>query len=451
MIENLPYSLDAEQSLLGAILLEPSCVGRVMSQITDRAFYVPMHRATFRAIQRLVRSESKVDFITILDEVRKDKDFDDTTGREYLTQMAQLVPSIANVDEYARIVRSDQQKRRVIYTLEKIQENSLPYDSPDEMIAKLRQLVEAEETFLKEFSEKDLKTAYDDIGEYLTRLYEGRSSGISTGFSKLDNAIGGLRRKTITVLAARPRQGKSAFALNIGLGVARGGNKVLYLSEEMTLDQQYDRIVSKILHINSIHIRDGRLSDSVKNKIIYALDTLKNAELLRICEDIVDMDGMRRKVDLYRPDVLIIDHLGIMKYHKSKDRFAAVSERSRLIKQFAKEKQIAILELVQMNRAIESRADKTPQLSDLRETGDIEQDADAVMFIMSEKEKGKIYTGSEYVDAKIYIAKNRDGNECHIPFKWQPQYHDFSEIEPDERHGDPPPERERDKRREYYD
>ena len=237
-------------------------------------------------------------------------------------------------------------------------------------------------------------------------------------------------RSTVFALAARPGSGKTDFALNLALRMGKRGAKVLYFSMEMTNLQLMQRAASSLLRINGERIRDKDLTEEELRGMEKVLQNFANAGRISfVQEPRISVKRVRHFVDLWKPDVVFVDHLGLMARPAYKDAFKALGEVSNQLKQLALEKKIALVELVQMNRQIESRASKKPSLTDLRESGDIEQDCDYVGFLIPEDLKGKNLSGDAWADVELYLEKNRHGRPGIFQYRWQPQYHSFSEVE----------------------
>ena len=212
--------------------------------------------------------------------------------------------------------------------------------------------------------------------------------------------------------------------------MGKRGSRVLYFTLEMTKLQIMQRVASSLLHINGERVRDRELNENELRSVDEVLDNFSSAgKISFVDEPSVSVQRVRHFVDLWKPDVVFIDHIGLMKRPNLKEQYKAIGAVSNQLKQLALEKEIALVELVQMNRQIENRANKKPSLSDLRESGDIEQDCDYVGFLVPEDLKGKNLSGDAWADVELYLEKNRHGRPGIFQYRWQPQYHSFSEVE----------------------
>ena len=248
--------------------------------------------------------------------------------------------------------------------------------------------------------------------------------------SSLDKATGGFLRSSVFALAARPGGGKTDFALNLALRMGKRGARVLYFSMEMNNKQLMQRVVSFLLRINGERVRDKDLTEEELKSAGMVLENFSRAgKISFVQEPRISVRRVRHFVDLWKPDVVFIDHIGLMDRPNIRDQYRAIGMVSNQLKQLALEKEIALVELVQMNRQIESRGSKKPSLSDLRESGDIEQDCDYVGFLIPEDLKGKNLAGEASAGVTLYLEKNRHGRPGMFEYRWQPQYHSFSEVE----------------------
>ena len=242
--------------------------------------------------------------------------------------------------------------------------------------------------------------------------------------------MGGLVPGSVTIISARSGGGKTDLALNVALRMAQKGNKVLYCTMEMPTTQLLQRAASQLARIEGERVRDRNLSEEEKNDIDMLMDVLeKKARIWWQDEPEISVARVRNKMELCKPDVVFIDHIGLMKRPEYKDSYRSLGKVSNALKQLALEKKIPIIEIVQMNRSVEGRANKRPVLSDLRETGDLEQDADYVLFLWSDEELQEQMRGNAWRDMNVSLAKNRHGRTGDFKFHWQPQFHTFTEVE----------------------
>ena len=295
----------------------------------------------------------------------------------------------------------------------------------------MRELVDEQERILSTRQEKGLASFSEACQEFLAWLEaSSRVDTFTTGYSTLDSAMGGFMRGTVAVIAGRPGGGKTDFAINLAMRMGRRGATVLYFSMEMTNVQLMQRIASSLMGVDSTKIRDKNLSSQEMDKAKKLLETFsKSGKLHFVQEPRVSVQRISHYIELVHPDVVVIDHLGLMARPRITDQYKALGMVSNSLKQLALAKKICVMELVQMNRQIEGRATKKPSLTDLRESGDIEQDADYVGFLLPQDLKDIDLTGDMTAESKLYLEKNRHGRPGIFDFAWQPQYHRFQELE----------------------
>ena len=438
---NLPYSPEAEQSVLGAVLLESQCLDRV-AEILPRPeyFYLANHRMIYAAMLEMFTLGQPVDFVTVLEKLKQEEGFDESTSKNYLLQLAQIVPSISNVESYAYIVRDKYDIRTLITTARDIIEDAADgaadaaelLDSAEQRIFDIRRgknmqgLQRINEVIIETFDRLDLLNSRENE----------QYRSLSTGIGDLDDTITGLNRSDLLLLAARPGMGKTSFALNIARNVAVGDrkNKVAFFSLEMTKEQLASRMLSTEAMVEGTKLRTGKLSEDEWVRLIEAGDVLSKTQVYFDDTPGITVPEMKAKLRRLRDvDLVIIDYLQLMSGGRRIDnRVQEISEITRNLKIMAKELNVPVVCLSQLSRASEQRSDKRPMLSDLRESGAIEQDADIVMFI---------YRDDYYDDesenkniAEIIIAKNRHGATGTIELQWVGQYTTFSN--PDRIHGD---------------
>ncbi len=432
---DLPYNLEAEQSVLGAILLDADCVTAVMQYLKPESFYRQQHREIFSIILRKFIASEPIDFITVLDEVCREGIFPtDQDAKIYLTQLAQIVPTTVNAEHYARIIMEKYYLRSLVTTFEKVvsasreqsADSAALMDMAEQSIFDIRQgrdssgLVPVSDVLVSTFDRLQ-RLGGEDRAEYL---------GIPTGYHMLDKVMTGLNKSDLLVLAARPGMGKTAFALNLAVNVAKQGKKVAIFSLEMSNEQLVERLLSSEAFIPSDRMRRGMLnSDDWVNLAVASQAIAKMPIYLDDTAGITigEMKGKLRR--LRDVSFVVIDYLQLMQNgaKRSDNRVQEVSEMTRALKIMAKEFSIPVLVLSQLSRGPESRQDKRPMLSDLRESGSIEQDADLVLFL---------YRDSYYNDqsenpgiAECVVAKNRHGETANVKLGWDGQYTRFRNVE----------------------
>lgn len=435
----MPYSLEAEQAVLGAVLMEPDAISRVAEVLpSSEYFYLANHRTIYAVMLSMFTSGQPVDQITVLEALKTERDFDDATGKTYLYQLAQNCPSIANVENYARIVRDKYDVRALMNAARDIIEDStdgemepqMLIDSAEQKIFDIRRgkdiqgLQRLDEVLYQTFDRLDMLTRKDDSVK-----------PISTGIGDLDNVITGLNRSDLILLAARPGMGKTSFALNIARNVSVVGKKtVAFFSLEMTKEQLASRLLSSEALVGGTKLRTGRILPDEWKRLIGAGDILKNAPMYLDDTPGITVPEMKAKLRrLKRPDLVVIDYLQLMSTgRRDGNRVQEISELTRNLKILAKEINVPVICLSQLSRASEQRQDHRPQLSDLRDSGSIEQDADIVLFLYRDgyydREKGA-ETAQAAIDqnsGECIVAKNRHGETTTVKLHWQGEFMRFT-------------------------
>lgn len=432
-----PQNIEAEQSILGGLLLEKEAWDQISDLISSEDFYRPSHQKLFDAIASLHKNNKEVDIITTTDYLKSHGEFE-FVGHDYLIQLLQNTVTTANITSYANIVREKSLLRKLIQCCSQITQKA--YDQEFENVETFIDNVEADIFKIGESRDSAGLVEASDIVfksiEKIEQLYHQQAdiTGISTGFAKLDQMTAGLHPGELTIIAARPSMGKTAFSLNIAQhAVLRQKKTVAYFSVEMSKESVMMRLLASEAKINMGEIRNGRIPDSAWPKLVAAASTLSDAPLY-----IDDTSGIspfeiraraRRLKKQHGLDLIMIDYLQIMDLkQKIESRERAVSEISRTLKAIAKELQVPVVALAQLNRAVEGRSEKKPMLSDLRESGSIEQDADVIMMLYRDGYYDK-QDESKSDHAEVIIGKQRNGPTGHIDLKWEPRYGKFSDAD----------------------
>lgn len=433
--QQLPYSLEAEQSVLGAILIDPACITRVMEYIKPESFYRPQHQELFSALTRMFVSSQTIDFITVLEMAKREGIFDtDEDAKIYLTQLAQIVPSTANVESYAKIVQEKSYIRSLILASQKVIDLSRDgstdartlLDMAEQSIFDIRQGRDA--SGLTRIDEIILQT-YDRL-QKLSGEDKEKYMGLPTGFAALDSIITGLNRTDLILVAARPGMGKTAFGLNIAANVAtKTGKQVAVFSLEMGKEQLVTRLLSSEALIQSGSLRTGNLKPDDWVKLAMSAQVLSQAPIYIDDTPGITVAEMKAKLRRFRDlGLVVIDYLQLMSTGKrSENRVQEVSEITRSLKIMAKELNVPVITLSQLSRGPESRTDHRPMLSDLRESGSIEQDADIVMFLYREAYYNR--ECEEQNTAECIVAKNRHGETDSVKMGWDGQFTRFKSLE----------------------
>ena len=439
---SMPFNLDAEQSVLGAVLLDAECLS-VVAEILPRAeyFYAVNNQMIYGAMLEMYTLGQPVDFVTVLEKLREAPDFDQEQGRVYLVQLAQLVPSVSNVETYARIVRDKYEIRTLMQAVRGIledassgaEESSLLLDSAEQRIYEIRQGKQVEG--LKPLREILLET-YDRL-DLLNSPDRDKYRGIPTGIGLLDSTITGLNRSDLIVLAARPGVGKTSFGLNIARHASVvSKRRVAFFSLEMSREQLASRLLSTEASVEGTKLRSGDLNDDEGTRIIEAGDILGRAELYFDDAPGITVPQMKAKVRrLKHVDLVIVDYLQLMSGGKKSDnRVNEISDITRNLKIMAKELDVPVIAMSQLRRPTERTKDHRPGLSELRDSGSIEQDADIVIFLHREaynaaSEGGEVTEDMDTSAAQIIVAKNRHGATIDIDVHWQAEYMRFTSRE----------------------
>lgn len=437
---NLPFSPEAEQSVLGAILLDSSCLDRV-AQILPRPeyFYQTNNSLIYATMLEMFTVGQPVDFVTVLEKLKENESFDEANGKTYLLQLAQLVPSISNVESYAAIVRDKYDIRTLITTARDIIEEASEgtadattlLDAAEQRIFDIRRgknmqgLQRIDEIIVQTFDRLDLLNSPD------ADLYKG----VPTGIKELDDTITGLNRSDFILLGARPGMGKTSFALNIARHAAVKANKrVAFFSLEMSKEQLASRLLSTEAMVAGTKLRTGKLSDDEWIRIIEAGDILSKTQLYFDDNPTITVPEMKAKLRRLKDvDLVIIDYLQLMNSASRIDnRVQEISQITRNLKIMAKELNVPVLALSQLARDSEKRTNHRPVLSDLRDSGSIEQDADIVLFLYREDYYQDSEVPGENGDknsGECIVAKNRHGETKTIPLHWQGEFMRFTAQE----------------------
>ena len=437
LVRQMPHSPEAEQAVLGSMLIDAECVKDVMDQLRPEDFYLRANREIFETIYSMFVYSKPIDGVTVAGEMEKNGLYNDNT-RSYLLQLMEITPTSANVMEYAKIVR-DKALMRAVATAAgditaMVQEGT---GSAGDLLEAAEQKIYAIRRGRNAQSMVTIGVVLQDVMERLAELTAAggeKVPGLSTGFSAVDSKINGLNDSDLLLLAARPGMGKTSMALNVALSAAKeSGKTVAIFSLEMSREQLVTRLIATEGLVENTRLVTGNLRESDWVKIAEAASALSRTDI-RIDDNplltVADMNAKCRRLD--NLCLVVIDYLQLMtsaggKGYSGENRQQAVSDISRMLKIMAKELQVPVLCLSQLSRANEKREDKRPMLSDLRESGAIEQDADIVMFLYrddyynEDSEKRNI--------AECIIAKNRHGETGKVPLRWMPEYTAFGTLE----------------------
>ena len=431
-----PHNIDAEQSVLGAMILDREAIVTAMEIIRGEDFYKEAHREVFEAMMALYNREEPVDLVTLSEELTQRQTLDAIGGITYLASLSSAVPTTTNVKYYSKIVEEKSILRRLIKASSEILEKG--YQAEEEINLILDQAEKNIFDIVQKRSQEGFTPIKDVLLESIQKMEElfqnkGSITGITTGFADLDRRTSGLQRSDLVLIAARPSMGKTAFALNVAQNAAlKGGASVAIFSLEMSKEQLVQRMLSAESHIEIQKIRTGSLSEDEWTRLARAMGPLAQAKIY--IDDtpsitIMEMKAKCRRLKMEQGlDMIMIDYLQLMSGDgKSESRQQEISAISRALKGLAREMDCPVVALSQLSRAPEMRADHRPILSDLRESGAIEQDADIAMFLYRDE---YYHPDSEKKNiGEVIIAKQRNGATGTIELAWLGQFTKFINLE----------------------
>ena len=437
LLKQLPHSVEAEQAVLGSMLIDARCVPEVIDQLRPDDFYVKQNREIYETIYSMFNYSLTIDPVTVLENMKQNGVYDENTSRGYLLQLMDTTPTAANVKEYIGILKDKTLLRRVAETAGEltglIQQGT---ETGQDVLEAAEQRIYAIRQGRAAQGLTPISQVLLDVYARLEELAASDSAipGLSTGLTDLDRAISGLNKSDLILLAARPGMGKTSMALNILLEAGKkSGKNVVFFSLEMSREQLALRLISSECFVDNKKLVTGNLGPEDWEKIMVATESLNRSHIL-IDDDstvsVADILAKCRRVD--NLGLVIIDYLQLMqsaggRQYSGENRQQVVSDISRALKIRAKELDVPVLCLSQLSRANESRSDKRPMLSDLRESGAIEQDADIVMFLYREGYYDKETPNPNL--AECIIAKNRHGETRTVELQWLPEFTTFGNME----------------------
>lgn len=436
----IPHSIEAEQAILGCLMLDEDVPVSVMGELDSSDFYVENHKLIYECMQTIYRNNSPIDFVTLTDILEKKSILDQVGGIDYITTLTNIVPSAANSKYYVDIVKRDSILRKLISAGERIVENS--YESQD-----MENAITFAEKEVYDISQQEEKSSLEQIAPAVSGVInkfdaiakdKNALRGLSTGFIAFDNITNGLQKSDLILLAARPGVGKTSFAMNIVNHVAiQEGKNCAIFSLEMPRSQIAQRSICSIAKISMEKALKGELSVDNWKALWSAEKKLTNANIY------IDDSSMNTPIDILSKcrrlkrekglDLVMIDYLQLMNgMTKSKDgnRQQEISEITRYLKIAARELDCPIILLSQLSRAVETRKEHIPQLSDLRESGSIEQDADIVLFIYKPDMYNDVVNDEPGI-CQLLIAKHRNGQLGNVKLRWIGEYTTFANYEKD--------------------
>lgn len=433
----LPSNIEAEKSVLAACMLNPDAIDEIATKLAPENFFRPAHQRIFEGMLELNLRHIPIDQISLAERLSAEGQLEAVGGRPYLVELANNTLALTNWKSHTEIVKRTSVLRDLVYASTNI--NALAYDAPDDTNA----VIEEAEKMLFNVTQKRVSSSFQNITDLLTQAFDdidelvnnkSHMAGVPTGFTDVDKLFWGLRGGDLLILAARPGVGKTSFALNLATNAAKSGAAVAMFSLEMGANQLVQRILCAEARVNLGQLRAGNLKEGDWNAIMNAAATLSGLELY-----IDDTPGLsllemrakaRRQLRDKKKGLIIVDYLQLMQPPSTRrdgNRAVEVAEISRGLKVLAKELDMPLLALSQLSRAVEMRGTKRPMLSDLRESGSIEQDADIVMFIdrsmdeVEAEQDGRPDLGT----AELIVAKHRNGATRDITLSFNPEYTKF--------------------------
>jgi replicative DNA helicase len=440
-----PQNVDAEASLLGALLIDSDAIVKIADIVDAQDFYDERHKRIYEAINTLYERHSPVDVLTLSDQLKMTGFLDMVGGSAYLTELTNYVPTASHVEQYAEIVSQKAMRRRLIKASQDIV--GFGYDEA----RSLQELIEEAETRLFEVSQRHVKQDITSIEAILASSFDrldelhkdkGKIRGVPTGYRDLDNILAGLQKSDLFILAARPSMGKTAFSLALAHNVAvQSQQPVLIFSLEMSKEQLVDRMLAMESGVDAWALRTGNLTDADFEKIGHAMGTLSEAQIYIDDTPGVTVSDLRTKARReahQRPlGLIIVDYLQLMsggaRFGGDGNRVQEISEISRGLKGIARELNVPLIALSQLSRSVESRSPQIPQLADLRESGSIEQDADVVAFLYREEYYNPESDRKNVMD--IFIKKHRNGPTGAVELYFDKEKQRFRSL--DTKHANP--------------
>lgn len=412
----------AERSVIGGAMLDSECARKAASDLAPEMFFDLTCRRIFEVITDLYwqKDPEPIDFVTVSARV---------PDLKYpIIQMAEELPSLSHYDTYVNIVIKNWQLHTVRKKLYLLSTESADIDN---LLLDLENVLDESKLALPNSKARNISSFSQEADEFVKWVEAGLQEGdtFMTGFSSLDAVSGGLLAGSTFILAARPGQGKTDFAVNMAMRMAKLKYKVLYFSMEMTGTQMMLRIAANLLKVNGNRIRDKALTQEEVSQMKKLLHQFGQQSTLMFSKaPAVSVQEVRKNIEDLQPNVIVLDHLGLMQRPNIKEQYRAFGVVIEGIKNIALAKKIAVIELVQMNREIENSS-REPELSDLRESGNLEQSADYVAFLRTKEFGKKVLSGADYAETTLYLKKNRHGGTGKFEYHWQPQYHNYVEVD----------------------
>ena len=434
----MPHSVEAEQAVLGSILIDSECLPQIVEQLKPDDFYIRQNRKAFQTIYAMFSMSQKIDPVTVLNQMRLDGTYQEGVTREYFFQLMDVTPTVTNVMDYVAIVKDRSTLRQIAEAANAL--NSMVANNEGTSAEVLEAAEQRIYAIRQGKSAQGLHHITSVMHEVYDRLAELASSdsavpGLSTGLPDVDTVISGLNKSDLILLAARPGMGKTSLALNILLYAGKhSGKACVFFSLEMSREQLAMRLLSNESFVDNKKLTTGSLTDEDWEKVALAASALNHANILiddNPSLSVADMNAKCRRVE--NLGLVVIDYLQLMtsaggkQNYSGESRQQVVSDISRALKIMAKELNVPVICLSQLSRANENRENKRPRLSDLRESGAIEQDADIVMFIYRDDYYNQDTENHNL--AECIVAKNRHGELATVPLQWLPEFTTFSSVD----------------------
>lgn len=430
-----PHHQEAEQAVLGAILIEPSVLVTVTERVRPEDFYRQAHQRLLQVMIDLSEQGEPVDLVTITSELQDRKLLEDIGGVSYLTELAAAVPTAANVEYYARIVEEKAILRRLIRTATEIATSGYSGDEDVSMV------IDTAEKKILEISQRRMSKGFIPIRDVLMETFErieslhysqGKLTGVPSGYTDLDQMTSGFQQSDLIILAARPSMGKTAFSLNVAQNVAiRAGQPVAIFNLEMSAPQLVQRMLAAEGNIDAQAFRTGHLSDEDWEKLTMAISTLSESPIFIDDTPGINVFDIRAKLRRLQSEhglgLVLIDYLQLIEGRGHDSRQQEISEISRSLKLLARELNVPVIALSQLSRAVEQRQDKRPMLSDLRESGSIEQDADIVSFLYRDDYYNEDSEKKNIIE--VILAKHRNGPVGKVELLFLKNYNKFLSLD----------------------
>lgn len=431
---HIPQNIEAEQAVLGSVLISPECMEDIVTVLEPKDFYRASHREIFSTLITLFYEKINIDYLTLIERLDKTKKLEKVGGIAFVTSLANTVPTAVNVMDYVAIVKEKSVLRNIIHAAENI--SAIAYDDSyklDEIADKAEAMMLSATAYKRHEKKSDIGKVAMEALMQIENIFEhkGELMGLSTGFKDLDKLFTGLKKSDFIILAARPSMGKTAFALNIASYLALKKNiPVAFFSLEMSSVQLLQRIYASCALVDANKLRTGDLTEQELSRIIRCCEKVSSSSLVIEDEANFNILELRSKVRQLKKEkdiqLVIIDYLQLLEGTKKDSRCQEISEISRFLKLLAKELDITIIALSQLSRSVENRQNKQPQLSDLRESGSLEQDADIVMFLYREDYYNPQTERQNITD--VIVAKHRNGAVDTIPLFFHKQFLRFADL-----------------------